>query len=662
MTRHPLWFELPSLAFGVDLARAGADALLAWADATGFVDFLRPAERPPDAVPMLCEFDDHAALRRFANELPPDCALPSVYTAASGARHCTALLSAAYLRQVARGRRGTMIRRLSMHLAAVPLRPRPAPVRSPVGAAPAGWRRAAAGRVLIGVIDSGCPFAHRNLLHAGGTRVLSLWDQDEHPDPAGPLAQTPPELGYGAEMPRGALQALIEACTRHGVLDEEACYRRAGRIEPAPAWSHGAAVLDLLAGSVPLPSRLFRGDGRAPTWQASDDAASRADIVFVDLPRDAVQDSSSAGLERWLLDGLRYIVAHAGRHTERIVINVSNGTSRSTLDGGSIIEQAMAALVAEQHARGRSLHIVLPAGNGHDEERHAQVDHLEPGQVVTLRLRVPPGSEATTWVTVRVPEAATSLQLALRAPHDDPSAPPWVGPGQARMRGPSRNARAQAGIVFPATSPRHAGRALVVVGPTAVGCGAAPAPHGDWELCLRTAQVLPQPVHCTVSRNQLNPGALRRALQARFVDRYDDYDPLRWRREALQDPPRPTSSVRRATTLNGLATLPPGQGVVVVGGVRASDGSPSRYSSAGPSAGPGHRPSRRGPDAAAVTDLHPNLPGIVAAGRLSGQAVRVMGTSFAAPQVARHIAEHGEAPTQGDGADAARTGVGVPRP
>jgi hypothetical protein len=103
----------------------------------------------------------------------------------------------------------------------------------------------------------------------------------------------------------------------------------------------------------------------------------------------------------------------------------------------------------------------------------------------------------------------------------------------------------------------------------------------------------------------------------------------------------PRSYVRRAGTLNGLAT---GARTVVVAGLRKSDRTVARYSAAGPIVvNPGTPPfpiPRPGPDpdAAAVSEDSPALRGILAAGTHSGAVVAMGGTSVAAPQVTRWIA------------------------
>lgn len=657
------WNPLPPGRFGSSTHLPGSDPLFALADSSDFRDFLRPGAGPLAELPVLCELVDDMAILALADELARTGGggLPAAYPRVPGrtTRYCTALFSADYAVALAAGQVGSMISRFEMQMPVLPGRPAPLAPAPQLPLARSAQRPKATGALLLGAIDSGCPFAHASLRRPdGGSRLLAIWDQDVVPGYADIGGACPDDLGYGAEVHRRALDALIADCRSGGALDEDACYRRAGLRGLRRRLSHGAAVLDLMAGARTLGARLWRQQDEPPSWCQADDAASRADIVFVDLPRDSVQDASSGGLGRWLLDGLRYICSCAGPDTRDIVVTISNGTSRSTHDGNSIIERAMAALVQEQAALKRRLRIVVAAGNDRDEERHAQIDRLVPGKPVPITLRVPPGSESPAWVTVRVPPQAGSLTLRLWPPGGDESrCSPSVTAGNSSALTLPGHAPLAA-IVFPQPRPGEAGMALVMIAATVRHTGGVPAPHGDWQVFVGSDQELAAPVHLFVSRNQCNPGALPRSHQARWVADFIGYDPLHWRRRAEVDPVPAQSPIRRAGTLNGLATLAPDQGVVVVGSVHLRPGTPSPYSSAGPSAAPAGAGARAGPDLAAVTDLYRGLRGIVVAGARSGAVVRVLGTSFAAPQAARYIANHGELPPSGTAPDPALTGRG----
>lgn len=96
------------------------------------------------------------------------------------------------------------------------------------------------------------------------------------------------------------------------------------------------------------------------------------------------------------------------------------------------------------------------------------------------------------------------------------------------------------------------------------------------------------------------------------------------------DPPGTHCPIRRAGTLNGLAT---GEAPLVIASYTRSNSLISDYSASGPV------PSRKGPDAAALGDHSPVLRGVLSAGSKSGYLVRQSGTSVAAPRIARLAAD-----------------------
>jgi hypothetical protein len=184
------------------------------------------------------------------------------------------------------------------------------------------------------------------------------------------------------------LDKLLKTCSSPaGVVDEEACYRLANYDAVAERFSHGAAVLSQLLAPVP---RTGRPQQATPM--------DEADLVFVQLPRAAVQDATSASLTRQVLDGVRYILAHVGPKTERVVINLSNGSSRGLHDGHGILEQALQVLTAGLKP---AVTLVLAAGNTNLEQRHAVLT-LPAGEATSpeLALNLPPACETPQFITV----------------------------------------------------------------------------------------------------------------------------------------------------------------------------------------------------------------------------------------------------------------------
>lgn len=575
-----------------------AEALWRWAEATGYAQFLRPGEALPRCVPALVELAPHCtpaqlheALRAAGGGVPP-----AYHT--SGLRHCTA-----WLPRRAPGRHlARLIERFELQLPVLPLRPRPLPAITHAPARPT--RPHSTQRLLVAAIDSACAFAHQRLRDGSGrgTRVLHLWDQQGGvPTPAQPGG-----FGYGREFARSELNAWMAGARRGGALDEAACYATAGLAGLRERDVHGVAVLDLLAGRWALGDRCEPAPGRPPRWpKAAQDPAGAADIVAVQLPRDVVQDSSSAALARHLLDGIHYVLGCAGPYTEQVVINISDGSSRSRHDGSSMIEQAFAELIDAQAALGRRLDLVLPVGNHAQEQRHARAAGLDAHAPLALRLRVPPDSEAANWAVLNLPQAE-GVAVTLRAP----------GGELLRARAGEVQLGTRAGISFatPLSAPPSV---LLCIAPTPAGRGS-----GEWRLGIEADRRIAGPVEAHIARNATNLGALRRGQQAQFVDAA--YDGWRFMREARED--TGASPVRRDGAVNGLAT---GRGVSVAGGVDRRSGEPTAYSS---------RAGARGlPPVGLPADESQGLPGLRTAGALSGQTSRMRGTSFSAPQLARHL-------------------------
>jgi hypothetical protein len=632
---------------GISAAVPGIDASLILADATGWRDFRRLGEDPPVTIPVVAEVKAGrlAELGRIAR-------VPAVYVDdASSPLIVSATVAPGTLGRILD--RGGPVARLELQAPYVPQRPRsslPASAALPTEDPPQSTSR-----VLIGVIDQGCPFAHADLRAVGGgTRILSLWLQDErHAEATRRIGTTPAPFGRGIQLTRSRLDGLIARHTDvDGRVDEAACHEAAGLRELRRRMTHGGGVLSLVAGTRPATIRIEppRKPGSAPVWippqplRALEDEASRSDIVFVQPPRDALQDSSSGSLGRYVLDALAYIVSCAGPKTDRIVINISDGSSRGPHDGTWMLTRAMEAMVAAERRRGRDLRIVIAAGNSADEERHAQIDRIPPGRTAGVTLRVQPGSEMPTQVVIRIPAAAKGLEMRIVPPvvGSDRASAGIIRQGEARCW-PSAGAPECIAVYPKAAAGAASSEALVSWAPTERLDAAIPrATAGNWRIDFFAPGGCDAPIHLYVPRSQTNPGAQCRGRQAVFVDVSpgSDYDPRRWLRAAEQDPSPVSSPIRRSGTLNALATGHSGVGIEVVGATFAREASRTIYSSHGPTVRlPGQtQPSRLGPDCLRPADVARAARGIPVGGSTGRQIVRVTGTSFAAPQRAREIA------------------------
>ncbi|HEU0201053.1 MAG TPA: hypothetical protein VFR86_11525, partial [Burkholderiaceae bacterium] len=181
---------------------------------------------------------------------------------------------------------------------------------------------------------------------------------------------------------------------------------------------------------------------------------------------------------------------------------------------------------------------------------------------------------------------------------------------------------------------------VIVLAPTAPTDPPDPAeklaPAGVWEVKVKNTSTQRVTIDAWIQRDDT-------PLGYSIVGRQSYFDDPQYRRfndtggEIELDDNATASYVRRSGTLSAIGT---GARSVVVGGFRRRDGRPVKYSSLGPAlAAFDGALVRPGPDAAAVCEESVTCHGVLAAGSRSGAVVAMNGTSVAAPQIARWIAD-----------------------
>jgi hypothetical protein len=509
------------------------------------------------------------------------------------------------------------------------------------------------GKLLIGMLDDGCPFAAghflRTLSGGGvGTRVRGIWDQDQVKQPATvngrdfgmPLTDFRFGLEYRRDFasppPPGQI-GIDEWMGLHSTppkgIDEDNCYADAGFTSLKFRQSHGAHVMDVLAGRIPASSRIGPappGDRRdPPSWKPGTDAASSAEVVFVQFSQDNIRDATGVWLPYYVVTGILYVLSYAKPYvTERVIINLSYGPTTGPHDGLALLEWVLSALVAYydgSHGRPR-LDIVLPAGNSYLTEGHmAFRRHLNQPDHVEWTWRLPPDNTVLCFSEVWMKTAdASSVSVTLISPTGDyyTSTTPTTPQSPAGVAGP-----------IPWTIEDSMWR--LEVKPTITSAAVA-AEHGDWTISVANIPYFAT-VHAYVARSDPNMGVRTGARLSRFVD-------PEWERTRAASAScdrvngefdKSGSRIHRFGTLNGIATAQDAH-VHVAGGYVILDERKAPYSSAGPA-----RPSspRPGPDYVLPCDESYALQGIRAGGTRSGSVFRLTGTSTAAPQLARLLAQ-----------------------
>ncbi|MDM5264970.1 S8 family peptidase [Bacillus wiedmannii] len=217
---------------------------------------------------------------------------------------------------------------------------------------PSGVARDHGGQgVIVGIIDFGCDFVHKNFRNPdGSTRILKIWDQT-------------------AERINDSLNSDGRVFTREEInnaLNSREPYKALGYPASGPfpsdppdprEYAHGTHVMDIAA-----------GNGRGTSIPG---VAPNADLVFVELAasdipwseRDVV--GSTLGDSAQLLDAVKFILDTAGEHP--CVINISLGTNGGPHDGTSLFEEGLDNLLVGKSNRS----IVISASNSYDDGIHA---------------------------------------------------------------------------------------------------------------------------------------------------------------------------------------------------------------------------------------------------------------------------------------------------
>lgn len=492
-------------------------------------------------------------------------------------------------------------------------------------------------QVVLGVLEDGCPFGHSSLL-AGplSTRVAALWDQSVRWQLTG---REPDCLGYGVHLSTTDLDALLARHADGDAVDEESLYRDPDSLQArlVDEGSHASAVITLMAGD---GSRL---PSQPPVTTASGDAASSAPVVAVQFPIEQIDVAGARWLVVRALDGLRYLcqsaseLAPKGAKPPPLAINLSYGSVVGAHDGTALMETAMDELV-ESYGE---LAMVLAAGNAYGAKRdpNGGLERLPSGNHAvglldgagshaTFRLYVPPDKPIETylelWFEDRRGETVNDEQF-LDSNDVQIEVQPPVGEPLRALQFPSIAFDAKtsedttAGLLCfrRVAQSRLRSMALLVVAATQVSTSRVEAASGLWTVTVTNRSSRNLRVQGWVERD-IVPRTSRSTQAARLLDA-PDADP-HW------------AILTNTNTFNNIGT---GRHVFRVGALmdpgEANDLRPSPYSS-------GSRPGQPGPELSSIADETVSSPGIRVSGNTSACVLRMNGTSVAAPQATRWLA------------------------
>lgn len=452
--------------------------------------------------------------------------------------------------------------------------------------------------VIVGIIDDGCALAHRDFLKLPTlpgdpveSRIIHLWDQGGTGNTA--AGWTPPVgFPYGLELGKAAIDAALQSAANGDLVREDVVYRQLG-YGWADVATHGTHVMDIAVGG---GRSLMSAAGVAP----------EADIIFVQLPRPAIEGGATALIE-YIVAGADYIFQRAGN--KPAVVNISYGGYDGPHDGSSPLEKALDELLAQPNRA-----IVVSGGNGFEADCHATKSVPNTG-MATLRWIVNPEDPTANNLEIWY-DKPTKLSVRLRPPSGAIIPAGWVQLGQA-ITEIKQDGKTIGYIEHLESDTGNGGNRIVVslnaTAPAASTDFTAPAPAGMWKVRLKRVSGPRPEVHAWIWRDDAGRARNARLRQSRFHP--DDAHP--------------------AHTIAGWAT---GHRTISVGAYNWATQEICRYSASGPTRPGGGNPGRGKPEIYAPAEEDARGYGVLSASALSAKPRRMNGTSAAAPHVTGLIA------------------------
>jgi len=494
--------------------------------------------------------------------------------------------------------------------------------------------------VLTAVLDEGIAFAHERFRVGNGTRIEYFWNQN------GSAGPPPPGL-FGTELSATTINAATP--------DEDQVYRTLGELSFAnPGYkaiahrrSHGTHVLDLAAGDDPATAPLARP------------------IIAIEMPQQAIANTSGTTLTPYKLLGFLYTLLRAQQMSTAlggnvpVVISLSYGGYEGAHDGSGPLESMIDQLTVLCTGSATPVRFVIAAGNHRQARVHAHF-RIARRRPRTLNWRLQPDDRTSNLLQIWLPESAHRKnlnQFQVRVMVTSPTG----GSISVDLANPAAAQPGPLGVEFSASyvSETPTQRAHIDIH-TEATAPAIPldrtqpmAPPGVW--LVKISHVAGAPFDCDayIQRDETLRGRPAMGRQSYFDDpNYPRHERLeipgnRSGRPKEFDRPPPTCDVKRTGTLNGDGT---GVESYVIGGYRRTPKPWNRYTpapdnpmpTASTSEGPLAANAKRtmpSPNWLMPADDSLSCRGVLAAGTRSGVRVAMGGTSVAAPQAARYVAD-----------------------
>ncbi len=527
--------------------------------------------------------------------------------------------------------------------------------------------------VILGIVDTGIALGHRRFRDlAGGTRVISSWQQDAR-------FAGQEDLPCGQELFASEIDALLGAHTAGDALDEETFNRAAGLVDPGNPigqrdldrlGAHGTHVLDLAAGFPPLAENA--------------EAIRRQRIIAVNLPAQHAHGTAGNFLAYFAVYAVARILfvadalwTKAHKPTKKggtagfpIVINFSYGMQAGPKDGSLFFERMIRSLLDQRAERGMTsaVRIVMPAGNDNLEQGHAFVMLGPTDAKGTLPIPARPSVDIP-WRIVPADGTANFTEIWVEAQPSRAACEALAGQLELQVVPPRASAGAVPAIGHNlysdlATGPGDAGVArvyskihacedgwrlvfLIGVAPTLdLENMGVEAPAGPWRIRLTSRSSDPVAVSFHVQSDQSSVRGSKLAQRSYFDHpAYRAYHETGRTRDAFTygasasaeeaEPWHDQGPVQRRGSHNAVASLSLPE-VCCIGSFRDSDGQPTLYSAA--TDGNAARPAGRANITASYPGENaPSLYGLLASGARDGSVAAYRGTSMSTGLASRDI-------------------------
>jgi hypothetical protein len=476
---------------------------------------------------------------------------------------------------------------------------------------------------VMGIVDDGIGFLHRRFRKADGTtRFSSLWLMHSGLLTDDPSPATGASVLFGVELTEADINARL-ATSR----SEDAHYRVLNNAVFGPVarkstnhhTAHGTHVLDLATGAQP-----------------GDDMAC-VQILGAQLAPSSIGDTSGRRLDPDIALALRWIITKMLQRPERapLIINLSLGALAGPQDGTGFLETVIAAEIARYHfySRNAPIRVVIAYGNAWRARLVAR-KRLKPGEAVTLDWRI-------------LPDDATASHLELRTGNGGGNdiavtlAPPSAVPALALPQFPAPSVVWQlvtpTGIAAELSQDPEVNYAKMLISvASTVRNGTQPvAFSGPWGVTVQNTGTKSRNISLKVQRDD-TPAGYRRLGRQSWLDH-----PTGWVWESLTmalSMPGPNSPItRKGTEVATAGVAHPS--LYFIGAARPDPFTAGGYRPS-PFSAQGDLPPPASPVLSARVDGGSALPGVRAAGVLTGSTARLSGTSMAAPTVVRRLLEY----------------------